>query len=246
MIEPALAYPVLRALGEGRNQRTLVRIVLRAMAIMTGVVGLYFIFESYRRLANAKDLVKESTFDRLLSGESGRYDPTFVLVIICILLLVRLAVVIQVYWFRSTKADSLPESAFPTIPLFSQLFRCTGELLLTASIFDSLSISILIWAIPVPLLPDFLRNSFNPVVFGIAVLLIGLIIGFSILMICYLSADLLAATEDRTRSLRHIAFGNALASVAEAGVSEASCPSCQQPAIPGSAFCDNCGQRLLP
>jgi hypothetical protein len=226
MSEAAFVFPLLRALEEGRNLRTLAKVVLRVEAVLTGLAGIFGLFEIFR----------------LGSREHMPSALSFPLITSTILLLVHLLVVVQVFWFRSGKVEEIADSPFPALPIVAQLVRCFGEYLACSAVFAGLAATIFIWSlggqvpreISIPLVA-------NPFVLGLLVLHLGALLAFSFLVFSYLMADQLVATEDRNRCLHLMAFGGGAAFSSSPAPA---CPVCQQEVITGSAFCDHCGQSL--
>jgi len=107
-------YPVLDALSDGRVIRKTVVWVLRILAVLVVLGGLYAFINILKFSFQAP--AAEATIGGLLLG------LIFLAAVVC---------VAEILWYRSGKVDELSDTTFTVIPIVSILFRAVGEIYAT-------------------------------------------------------------------------------------------------------------------
>jgi len=197
----------LRSISDGDLFKKVFAIILRVLAIVIALGGLYV----WIRLWGA-------VFD--LRGFFGVVSG----IIFQLILIITIAMVVHVIWLRAGTINSLAKAEFTVIPIASILMKMMGELYV--SIFVPLSIAggIGIWLgggdltyfikrylVFLPDLPfDFLRGG-GGFLGGLSFIIGGIVAAFLSLVFFYLLAEMLVVTVDIAKNIkttREIAEGH--------------------------------------
>lgn len=232
----AFFYPVIRALSQGRIIRQVTSWVLRLASLLSVVFGFVVIV-------------------LMLKGGFNQDTPTTLtvaLVILAVFVLGGTFAVAQIYWYRSDSVLELEDSPFTVIPVTSLVLRCLGEVYATSIACVGLGGCIFLWItgygpwgvlstlhewMPLP------KFSFDSAfLFGLAFLVQMALLAFVMLIVFYFLAEIIVVLVDIAMTLRKglPAAGARL----EAGRASFACPKCHSEQVPGSTFCDVCGERL--
>lgn len=264
-------YPVLDVLSDGRVIRKTVVWVLRILALLIVLGGLY-VFINVLKLSFQVPSAG-ATIGGLLLG------LIFLAAVVC---------VAQILLYRSGKVDELTDVTFTVIPIVSILFRAVGEIYATLGAAVGVGGCLFIWfaqASPFELLTGLgglLPSAPAGATFlgGIGFMAYLCVTSFLVLVFFYFLAEstlLLVDIAHNMRSLRQhfvpspqpVAAARPVAAPAPAPVPAAAppayqapvqppapayqppppppaprCPACNAELEPGSAFCGNCGARL--
>lgn len=171
--------PVLKALDEGRVIRSWAATALRVVAVLAAVGGLV---GAYRALKGLSE-----------SGQTGAG------VLLALLIVVAVAMLAQILWYRAGIVAGLPSSKFTVIPIFSQLLRCLGEIYASFAVVFGVGGMIFLWATkqnPLGMigafgmmLPHGFESGEASFIGGILFLIHMLIVGFLALVVCYAAAE---------------------------------------------------------
>ena len=121
-------YPVLDALSDGRVIRKTVVWVLRILAALVLLGGLYVLINILK--ISFQVPAAEATIGGLLLG------LIFIFAVAC---------VAQILWYRSGKVDELTDTTFTVIPIVSILFRAVGEIYATLGVSVGVGGCLFIW-----------------------------------------------------------------------------------------------------
>lgn len=119
--------PLLDALNEGRGLRSGASLLLRLMAVLTALGGLYLF---------GKVIVE--AFDLSVGGALGG-------IVFALLLGAALMGVVQVLWYRADEVSALEDSPLTAIPIVSQFARAAGETYAVLSVAVGLGGCVFIW-----------------------------------------------------------------------------------------------------
>jgi hypothetical protein len=195
-----LFFGVLRALAKGSAIRGLMTFLLRALSIVTLVLGAYFL---YLILANG---FREGM-------------PTELVILALLTILIFAATIVaaaQIFWFRSNSAHDIPEGPFIAIPVFAVFVRAIGEVYACVIVALGLVGCFGIWIAkgegrPPMKLPGF--DLPNPTLFensffqGLLVLVLVLLAAVVYLLLFYFFAEAIVVTVDIAVNVRMLVRG---------------------------------------
>jgi hypothetical protein len=233
-------FPILLALEDGKVIRAAVAWALRIVGVLQAAAGLFLVIE-----------VLKFSF-RLESGEA-----TLGGMILAAVVLVSVACIAQICFYRATSIDNLGDSIFTVTPVLSILLRAAGEVYATAGVAIGVGGCLFLWFAkinPLSLLGEFgelLPSSRAEGTFlgGLAFLAYLSLASFAWLIICYFLAETVVVLADIARNVRLLArpAGQPGAAAADGAPSPPlrRCPTCGEPLGPGIQFCEQCGTRAL-
>jgi len=189
----------LRCIGEGDLFKKFFALILRIVAIVIALGGLYV----WIRLWG-------SVFD--LPGFFGVVSG----IIFQLILIVTIAMVVHVIWLRSGTINSIVKAEFTVIPIASILMKMMGELYVVIFVPMSIAGGIGIWLgggnlmyfvnrylSSLPRLPfDFLRGGGGNFLGGLYFIIGGIVMAFLSLVFFYLLAELLVVTVDIANNIK--------------------------------------------
>lgn len=193
--------PVLEALNEGRKLRSGAAMLLRLMAVFTGLGGLYLVGK-----------IVVGAFDLSVAAAIGA-------ILFALVLGAALVGVVQVLWYRADKVSRIEDSPFTAIPIVSHFARAAGETYAVLGVAVALGGCVFIWLSgggPAPLPGGW--GAFFPGMEGGNTFVAGLLFLVSTgvlaalnLFLAYLVAELivvLADIADNTRALLEAGGGD--------------------------------------
>ena len=183
---------VLDALNDGKVIRTSIALGLRVLGVLTAAAGIYLLVEL---LKLSFQLPTEGTIGGLL---------------LSIVILVGIAGVVQIYFYRANSVQKLSDSQFTVIPIFSILFRCFGEIYSLLALSVGVGGCIFIWLAgmnPMYLLGrmgSFLPSMSTEGTFlgGAAFLFYLSFLAFIILIVFYFLAESVEVLTDIAKNIR--------------------------------------------
>src|SRR5436853_4898217 len=107
-------YPVLKALNDGKVIRRSTAIILRVLAVLFAVGGLYILVE-----------VLKASF------QFQNTEASFGGILFAVVYLAAILAIVQILWYRASCVRDLESSTFTVIPIVSILLRAAGELYAT-------------------------------------------------------------------------------------------------------------------
>jgi hypothetical protein len=231
-------HPVLKALEDGKVIRKAIALALQISAVFVVVAGLYLLVE----------VLKFSFNIRSAEGTIGGLVFSGVLVI-------TVACVAQILFYRAASVKALGESPFTVIPIFSILLRAVGETYATAGVAVGVGGCLFVWLAgfnPMQMLGPLgglLPSSGTQANFlgGISFLLYLTLVSLFFLIVLYFLAESVVVLADIARNVR------LLVQVPSAGGTKASpppvpssprCPACGGELEEDSEFCGTCGTRV--
>jgi len=257
-------HPVLEALSDGRVIRQAVVWVLRILAVLVLLAGLYLLVT-----------ILESTFRGAGAGVAIGG------LLLGLIILLAVVCVAQILFYRAGSVEGLADSTLTVIPIVSILFRAAGEVYATLGVAVGVGgclFALLSGASPHALLGGFagvlpsapaVGESFAG---GLAFLAYMCVAAFLVLVVFYFLAECVLLWADMAHNMRLLrahfvplpqpaavaqpappppVFQAAAAPAAPAfqpapppPPAAPRCPGCGAEIEPGSAFCGNCGARL--
>lgn len=189
----------LRSISDGDLFKKVFAIILRVVAIIVALGGLYL----WIRLWGA-------IFD------VGGFFPVVGGIIFQIILIITIAMVTHVVWLRAETVAGLPQADFTVIPIASILLKLTGEVYVSLFVPLSIAGGVGIWfgggnfmyyvsryVDFLPRLPlDFLRGGGGTFLGGLFFMVGGIVTAFLSLVFFYLLAEILVVTVDIARNLK--------------------------------------------
>lgn len=237
-------YPVLNALSNGRILRTSVALALRVMGALTAIAGLYILIS----------LLKIS-FNLPAEGTIGG-------IVVCLIVIVAVAAVVQIHFYRASDIANQADSKFTVIPMFSTLLRAAGEIYATIGTAAGLGGCLFIWFARVnplaeltPMAP-LARSTYGEGTFltGLVVLAYAAVTSFAILILLYFLAETVVVMVDIANNTRLLVAGGTVPSkpgsssapdpAPASAMDRVICPACSAPIETGSTFCTSCGFRI--
>jgi len=171
--------PVLKALDEGRVIRSWAATALRVVAVLAVIGGLVGAYHALKGLSE--------------SGQTGAG------VLLALIIVVAIAMLAQILFYRAGVVAALPDSRFTVIPIFSQLLRCVGEIYASFAAVFGVGGMIFLWVTktnPLGLigalatwLPQGAGGAEGSFIGGILFLIHMLIMGFLGLVVFYAAAE---------------------------------------------------------
>jgi hypothetical protein len=175
--------PVLKSLENGRLVRSWVAIALRVIAILAVVGGLVAAYRALKYLSQSG-----STGGGLLLG---------------VLMVLAVAMMAQIIYYRAGTIARLPDSRFTVIPIVSQMLRCAGEIYAAFALVFGLGGMVFLWITkqsPLDLIGNFAfvvpraaAGSAGVFVGGLLFLVYTLVAGFVALLLFYAAAEAILA-----------------------------------------------------
>jgi len=186
-------FPVLKALDQGKIIRTMVVFVLRALAVLTVLGGLFFLIEILR-----------------LSFQLPTTQGTIGGLLLAIIFVAAIASLFQILLYRAENVRNLGESPFTVIPIFSILFRAFGEANATFGVAAGVGGCLFIWfagTSPVRFLPgigDLLPSVSGGGTFleGLLFLVWAALLSFAFLVGFYFLAEAVVVVVDIACNIR--------------------------------------------
>jgi zinc-ribbon domain len=164
-------------------------------------------------------------------------------VLFAAILLVGVAAIMQIHFYRAAAVEALGETTYVVVPIVSILFRAAGEIYATFGVAVGVGGCLFMWLArfnPLSMLGGF--GSLLPAIEtegsflgGLFFLLYLAISSFTFLVLSYFLAEATLVIVDIARNVR---------SLAERGVGAGKCPRCSAPVESGAVFCPRCGTRL--
>jgi hypothetical protein len=186
--------PVLALIAEGLVFRKLYGIILKILAALTGIGGLYFWIRVWIALFswNSAGFIISGIF--------------FELVFIGLMY-----AVIHILLIRAQDIEKLPETGYTIIPIMSISFKLLGEIYACLFAFIGICGSIFIWIAGASITELFPISNFMPMAIpgeigfwgGLISLISGIMGAFGILVLFYFLAELIIVLVDIATSLKH-------------------------------------------
>ena len=192
LVRPLLFFrPVLEALDQGNIIRTIVVFVLRALAVLTVLGGLFLLIE-----------ILKLSFQLPTQGTIGG-------LLFAIIFVAAIASLFQIFLYRAESVRDLGESPFTVIPIFSILFRTFGEANATFGVAAGVGGCLFIWLSGVSparflpgigeLLPSVSGGTFLE---GALFLVWSALVSFAFLVGFYFLAEAVVVVVDIARNVR--------------------------------------------
>jgi hypothetical protein len=183
--------PVLKALDQGNIIRTIVVFVLRALAVLTVLGGLFMLIE-----------VLKLSFQLPTQGTIGG-------LLLAIIFVAAIASVFQIFLYRAESVRDLGKSPFTVIPIFSILLRAFGETNATFGVAVGVGGCLFVWLsgmTPARFLPgigDMLPSvSGGTFLEGALFLVWSALVSFAFLVGFYFLAEAVVVVVDIARNVR--------------------------------------------
>ena len=183
--------PILKALDQGNIIRTIVVFVLRALAVLSILGGLFMLIE-----------ILKVSFQLPTQGTIGG-------LLLAIIFVAAIASVFQIFLYRAESVRDLGKSPFTVIPIFSILFRTFGETNATFGVAAGVGGCLFIWLSgmsPARFLPgigDLLPSaSGGTFLEGILFLVWSALVSFVFLVGFYFLAEAVVVVVDIARNVR--------------------------------------------
>lgn len=228
-------HPVLRALDDGNSIRAVASQVLRALAVVTALVGLLALIQ----------VVK-------VSFQFGSTAATLGGLLLAAMLVAATLAVVQAMLYRAQTIHLLGRSTFTVIPIVSVLFRLSGEVYAIVGLSLSVGACVFTWLVgfsPRDLIGGL--SLFLPIpsaggtfVSGLLVLAVGAGVSILVLVVSYFMAESSLVLVDIAGNIQRLSSLPRAASSTEG--SSLTCPNCGAP-NPGATkgeFCSECGKQL--
>ncbi|HTT67602.1 MAG TPA: hypothetical protein VMF70_06200 [Gemmatimonadales bacterium] len=171
--------PVLKALDEGRVIRSWAATALRVSAVLAVLGGLVWAYRALKGLSE--------------SGQTGAG------VLLALLIVVAVAMLAQILFYRAGVVGGLPDSRFTVVPIFSQLLRAIGEIYASFAAVFGVGGMIFLWVTKqnplgmigafTMLLPHGAETGEASFIGGILFLIHMLLVGFLALVLFYAAAE---------------------------------------------------------
>jgi hypothetical protein len=230
-------HPVLRALEDGKVIRKAIALALQVSGILALVAGLFLVIQVLKFSFNIQSA--EGTIGGLFLGA---------------VLVISVACVAQIFFYRAASVRALGESPFTVIPIFSILLRTLGETYATVGVSLGVGGCLFIWLAGISplqmlgamggLLPSFSAEA--NFLGGISFLLYLTLFSLFFLIVLYFLAESVVVIADIARNVRLLVPppDGTIASPPASAPSSPKCSACGGELDQDSEFCGSCGARI--
>jgi heme/copper-type cytochrome/quinol oxidase subunit 3 len=183
----------LSALEAGRIIRVAVALLLRIESVLALVLGVYVVVQT------------------LKLGFSLPTPGTIGSIMAAILLGGAFFAVCQILLYRAASAGRLGESPFTVIPIFSILFRATGEIYATLLATAGIAGCVFTWSSGIspdelvgPFMPPLEIPAENTFLLGLFFMIVSVLAAFGILILFYFLAEAVIIIADIAKNIRSL------------------------------------------